>query len=146
MKFVLCQQLDSLKEDMLKQPQPPSNNQKSATTKEISLCSNKAISNQDILKELREIKKQNSRTHWLLSVMIGLTLAWQLSEVSAILILKEGLTHPLRSIGNMISGIFKFGDSLSEQELEKDAANNKSQAPQIYSYPGLKSPEIPHAE
>ncbi|RWR87032.1 hypothetical protein CKAN_01596200 [Cinnamomum micranthum f. kanehirae] len=39
------------------------------------------IGAEEIVKELREIRKQNTVTHWLLSVLIVITAVWQMSEV-----------------------------------------------------------------
>ncbi|GJU87618.1 hypothetical protein Tco_1295164, partial [Tanacetum coccineum] len=47
-----------------------------------------------IVKELKELKRQNFITQCLLSAMIVLTVTWQISEVSIILKLKDGVTHP----------------------------------------------------
>ncbi|KAL8227453.1 hypothetical protein R6Q57_015037 [Mikania cordata] len=51
-----------------------------------------------ILKELKKVRKQNVITHCLLSVIIILTLGWQISAVSVILKLKDGVTHPFRTM------------------------------------------------
>ncbi|KAL3613158.1 hypothetical protein CASFOL_042993 [Castilleja foliolosa] len=60
-----------------------------------------------IIKELRHIKRQNTTTHWLVSAMIVFTLAWQLSEISLIMKIKNGFTNPLKSIGGAIGGFIK---------------------------------------
>ncbi|KAG4990017.1 hypothetical protein AAZX31_11G256500 [Glycine max] len=57
----------------------------------------KGSKNDEIIKELKKVKRQNFVTHCLLSVMIVLNVAWQLSEVSLILKVKDGLSHPFRS-------------------------------------------------
>ncbi|KAJ0257881.1 Uncharacterized protein HA466_0086740 [Hirschfeldia incana] len=62
---------------------------------------------EEIAKDIKEVKRQNKVTHILLSALIILTLTWQLSEYSMIYMMKERLTHPIRSIGGMFSGIFK---------------------------------------
>ncbi|KAK1434502.1 hypothetical protein QVD17_00245 [Tagetes erecta] len=58
-----------------------------------------------IVKEIKKVRRQNMITHCLVSVMILLTLAWQISEVSIILKLKNGVTHPFRSLGTMLKRI-----------------------------------------
>lgn len=68
------------------------------------------------MKELRRVKRQNTVTHWLLSIMIVLTLSWQVSEVSLILKLRDGLSHPFRSIGGMLAGMFKGGRANGSDE------------------------------
>nr|GMD77538.1 uncharacterized protein LOC109175639 [Ipomoea batatas] len=60
-----------------------------------------------VIKELKKIQRQNFLTHCLVSAMIVLTVTWQLSEVSLILKLKDGLNHPFRSLRGFIAGIFK---------------------------------------
>lgn len=52
---------------------------------------------EEIAKDIKEMKRQNKVTHILLSAMILQTLNWQLSEYSMIYMLKERLTHPIRS-------------------------------------------------
>ncbi|KAI3803940.1 hypothetical protein L1987_32106 [Smallanthus sonchifolius] len=60
-----------------------------------------------IVKELKIVRRQNVITHCLLSVMILLTAAWQISEVSIILKLKNGISHPFRSFGSMLKSVIK---------------------------------------
>ncbi|KAI3774421.1 hypothetical protein L1987_48976 [Smallanthus sonchifolius] len=60
-----------------------------------------------IVKELKIVRRQNLITHCLLSLMIVLTAAWQISEVSIILKLKDGISHPFRSIGSMLKSVIK---------------------------------------
>ncbi|XP_026382284.1 uncharacterized protein LOC113277384 [Papaver somniferum] len=64
---------------------------------------------EEIVKELKKVQKQNSITHCLLSVMILLTVAWQLSEVSLILTVKNKFTNPFKSVGNLIKGAIAGG-------------------------------------
>ncbi|XP_019180491.1 PREDICTED: uncharacterized protein LOC109175639 [Ipomoea nil] len=60
-----------------------------------------------VIKELKKIQRQNFLTHCLVSAMIVLTVTWQLSEMSLILKLKDGLNHPFRSLRGFVAGIFK---------------------------------------
>lgn len=62
---------------------------------------------EDVVKELKKLKKQNRTTNFLLSALIIVTVGWQISEISLLLKLKEHLTHPLRSLGSMVTGVFK---------------------------------------
>lgn len=86
-----------------------------------------------IANELRNLKRQNFITHCLLSVMIALTVVWQLSEVKLILCLKDGLSHPFRSAGRMLMG-FLWRSRNNGQDGEK---RNLIEPP-------LKIPELPH--
>ncbi|KAL4586518.1 hypothetical protein LXL04_011154 [Taraxacum kok-saghyz] len=98
-----------------------------------------------IVKELKKVKKQNLITHCLLSAMIVLTVAWQISEVSIILKVKDGVNHPFRSVGN----IFKWmipppkanGD---EEETNSSTTHNLIESSRTGD---LKIPELlPHVE
>lgn len=93
---------------------------------------------EEIVKELKKVKRQNFVTHCLLSVMIALTVAWQLSEVSLILQVKEGLSNPFRSVGSLLSGMLK-GPASNGQDIEKQSSPAKK-------LPPLKIPEIPHVD
>lgn len=64
-----------------------------------------AMDNEEIAQELKKVKKQNFVTHCLLVAMIVLTITWQISEVSLLLWLKNGVTHPVRSLGSMVKGM-----------------------------------------
>ncbi|KAF6161488.1 hypothetical protein GIB67_009367 [Kingdonia uniflora] len=88
---------------------------------------------EDVLKELKKVKKQNSITHLLLSIMIVLTTTWQISEVSLILILKNKFTNPFKSFGDMVSGAIK--GSGANALLDKHDHT-----------PSLQIPEIPHID
>ncbi|KAK9050897.1 hypothetical protein SSX86_027522 [Deinandra increscens subsp. villosa] len=58
-----------------------------------------------ILKEIKKVRRQNVITQCLVSVMILVTVAWQISEVSIILKLKDGVTHPFRSVGTIFKSL-----------------------------------------
>ncbi|KAJ9169312.1 hypothetical protein P3X46_017518 [Hevea brasiliensis] len=92
-----------------------------------------------LVKELRKVRKQNFLTHCLLSGMIVLTVAWQLSEVSLILKIKDGLNHPFKSLGSMITGMLKAPGS-NAQDAEKQQHTEPSS-----SIP-LQMPELPHVD
>lgn len=66
------------------------------------------IEKDEMAKEVKKVKKQNTITHCLLSAMIVLLVGWQVSGVSLILKLKgvsDGLAHPFRSIGGFFANI-----------------------------------------
>ncbi|XP_016196958.1 uncharacterized protein LOC107638277 isoform X2 [Arachis ipaensis] len=94
----------------------------------------------EIVKELRKIKRQNFVTHCLLSVMIVLTVAWQLSEVSIIMKVKDGINHPFRSFGSMIKAMVKVN-------AQEDDNNNKEHDDESSSsLASLKLPEMPRMD
>ncbi|KAK8962682.1 hypothetical protein KSP40_PGU011726 [Platanthera guangdongensis] len=57
---------------------------------------------EEIERELRAVKRQNTITHCLLSLLIIATAAWQISEVSLLLSAKEKLCNPLKAAGDLI--------------------------------------------
>ncbi|KAJ6961828.1 hypothetical protein NC652_000704 [Populus alba x Populus x berolinensis] len=82
---------------------------------------------EEIVRELRKVRRQNFVTHCLLSVMIVLTVAWQVSEVSLILKVKDGLRHPFKSFGSMLTGMLKdprANDQDSEKQLSEEVPVN----------------------
>ncbi|XP_004239226.1 uncharacterized protein [Solanum lycopersicum] len=98
-----------------------------------------------VVKELRKIQKQNFITQCLLSAMILLTLTWQLSEVSIILKMKDGLNHPFRSITSMLTGWMKRPPPLLNGP-DDHLNNSEKHQVEAMSLPKLKVPELPHME
>ncbi|KAF7839722.1 uncharacterized protein G2W53_008204 [Senna tora] len=98
------------------------------------------MGNDEIVKELKKVRRQNFVTHCLLSVMIVLTVVWQLSEVSLVMKMKDGLSHPFRTFGSMITGMIKTPDMNNGQE-----GDNKEQS-ESHALPSLKMPEVPHMD
>ncbi|CAK7336149.1 unnamed protein product [Dovyalis caffra] len=94
---------------------------------------------EEIVKELGKVKRQNFVTHCLLSAMIVLTVAWQVSEVSLILQVKERLSHPFKSFGSMLTGIFK-------RPKANDQDSEKQQSEVVPINAPLKMPELPHID
>ncbi|CAM8989217.1 unnamed protein product [Rhodiola kirilowii] len=95
-----------------------------------------------MIKEINNLKRQNFITHCLLGTMIVLTLGWQLSEVSLILTLKNGLTNPFRSIGNVLSKMVKrrsLNNSLQDSSLSASLLPAEPPPHML----GMKMPELP---
>lgn len=95
---------------------------------ERSRCSKK-----EIIKELKNIQRQNTITHYLLTVSILVTLAWQLSEFSLILRIRQGVNNPLKSIGGAIKGLFT-------SSIQNNDQKQVQVIPPTY-LPGLKIPD-----
>lgn len=95
---------------------------------------------EEIMRELKKVKGQNTVTHWLLSAMIALTVAWQFSEVSLILKVKDGLSHPFRSFGSAITAFFKGPAMKGRDDADKDANQRQGET---MGNPPLKMPELP---
>ncbi|XP_068667162.1 uncharacterized protein [Aristolochia californica] len=106
-------------------------------------------STEEIVRELREVKRQNRITHWLLSVMIVITAVWQLSEVSLILSVKNKVSNPLKTVGSMVTGFFK-GNFFNGKSTQTDEGNSSAspscphvEAPQL---PSIHIPELPQLD
>lgn len=158
-------QLESLKEDSsITQTKPPSEREElvkveenEKTPEENEKTGNDSISKanaDEIAKELGKLKRQNTTTHWLLSIMILLTVTWQLSEVSILLKVRNKVNHPFKSIASLLSGILKgpvTNNGQDEQNKQSSSNPIHVEAPSIPSLklpeaptiPGLKMPELP---
>ncbi|XP_019177142.1 PREDICTED: uncharacterized protein LOC109172444 [Ipomoea nil] len=98
-----------------------------------------------VIKELKKIQRQNFVTHCLVSAMIVLTLTWQLSEVSLILKLKDGLNNPFRSLGGFIAGMFKRPDKpILINNVTED--ENPATGKQEQGVDAIKIPDLPHLD
>ncbi|XP_057530792.1 uncharacterized protein LOC130809157 [Amaranthus tricolor] len=124
----LISQLESLKEDELVIQSESMVELKSVPADEVetkidneteTLKEDIEIRAEDVNKRLKKIEKQNKTTHWLLSALIVLTIAWQASEVSLLLKLKEGFSHPLKSFTNMVVGMIKRPKPIKEESDTK---------------------------
>jgi hypothetical protein len=92
------------------------------------------------VKELRKLRRQNFVTQCLLSAMIVLTVAWQVSQVSIILQVKDGLSHPFKSFGSMLNGMLKRSGTKGQ-----DSENQQSEVVPV-KVPPFKIPELPHID
>lgn len=105
---------------------------------EVSSCSN-----EEIIKELKNVKRQNTITHCLLTAMIVLTLTWQLSEVSLILKMKHGLSNPFKFIGGLITGFWKSRHPHPQVSYVQDVMSEvHKHVTEPTSLPSLKIPEL----
>ncbi|KAL2510342.1 uncharacterized protein Fot_33989 [Forsythia ovata] len=121
--------------------------EKSETPNALESCTSE-ITNEEIIKELKEVKKQNFVTQCLLSALIVLTITWQLSEVSLILKIKDGFSNPLKSVSGIITGMFKGRPNANVQEVTKHVSTKQVSTKQREileptSIPSLKIPGFP---
>ncbi|KAG6592966.1 hypothetical protein SDJN03_12442, partial [Cucurbita argyrosperma subsp. sororia] len=97
------------------------------------------FSREDIVKELKKVKRQNVLTQCLVSVMIVVTVVWQLSEVSIMLNVKDQISHPFRFLGSLISGALKRPKTIVEN-------SPKQEHDEASMLPTLQIPELPHMD
>ncbi|KAK4377072.1 hypothetical protein RND71_003368 [Anisodus tanguticus] len=140
--------LDSLKEETpLDQMNQSTNMQETPSVNKVEEAEDDEVNREKekVVKELKKIQKQNFITQCLLSAMIVLTVTWQLSEVSLILKMKDGLNHPLRSIGSMITGWIKRPPPGLNGKEGNSAKQLKHQV-EAMCHSKIKVPELPHME
>ena len=98
-----------------------------------------------IVREIKKVERQNVVTHWLLSAMIVLTVAWQISEVSLILKLKQGfsdgLRHPFKHLGGMLARMLKR-PLPAAQDDDKPNDSSSSLLKDVVPVPPLKIPRV----
>ncbi|XP_051116641.1 uncharacterized protein LOC127241572 isoform X2 [Andrographis paniculata] len=93
---------------------------------------------EEIIKVLKDVKRQNLVTHRLLTALIVVTLVWQLSEVSLILKIKEGFSNPLKSLGGMIKSFLPIP--------KPNQGAPAIDPPSLPAPPSIKIPELPYLE
>ncbi|KAK9102631.1 hypothetical protein Sjap_019885 [Stephania japonica] len=143
----LLSQVESLKEDRTRNlPEPPMETTNPSSSSSVAETSGKTevqskeIGTEEIVKELRKLKRQNTITHCLLSVMIFVTVVWQLSEVSLILNVKHKLSHPFKSAGTMIASALKGSCDNDQKGLLDNGDKKETEALRL---PPLNIPELP---
>ncbi|KAI8526836.1 hypothetical protein RHMOL_Rhmol12G0027800 [Rhododendron molle] len=141
----LLSQLDTLNEEgKLQQPESPVDPKKGkseiAMDAEASGCDDSG--SEEIIRELKKIQKQNCITHCLLTVMIALTLAWQVSEFTLVFKVKNGLSQPFKSIGSLLTGIIKGPKEIPQ--IADKVPGTKQLEIECPSIHPLKIPELPN--
>ncbi|XP_075509771.1 uncharacterized protein LOC142546131 [Primulina tabacum] len=92
----------------------------------------------EIIKEVRNVKRQNLITHCLVSTMILLTAAWQISEVSLLLKVKNGLRNPFNFFGGIIKDLILKG-----ARREVDGEQSSGQQKPAIKAPLIELPDLP---
>lgn len=140
------EQLDSLQEEgaekwcleIDKTEEKPGKQLESLQEKDVEKLCPEVDKRAVIIKEVRNVKRQNLITHCLVSTMILLTAAWQISEVSLLLKVKNGLRNPFDFFGGIIKGLILKG---ARHELDRERSSAK-QKPAIKP-PLFKLPDLP---
>ncbi|KAE8730124.1 Nuclear transport factor 2B [Hibiscus syriacus] len=135
----LFSQLESLKDGKLKQSEPEElNSRKGDGVKAEAKSENGSgcggIGVEELRKEIKELKKQNTITHCLVSVMIVITLFWQASEASLLLKVKDGFAHPFSSFGSWLVNKVKRPTKQQNNHLIEHSGHS------------VQIPELPHVE
>lgn len=81
-----------------------------------SMAEEEEDSKGEILEEMEKMKKQNMFTQYLITALIGVTIIWQMSELSMFLILRSNVTNPCRAIYGAIHDSMK--------KIKKAQSNN----------------------
>ena len=97
-----------------------------------------------IVKELKKLNRQNFITNCLLSAILVLTVTWQISQVSIILSLKNGVTQPFRSAGSLFKSIIKrHKPNGNNEDTDLLTTDNLIESSPVHN---LKIPEFQHIE
>ncbi|XP_058787104.1 uncharacterized protein LOC131661543 [Vicia villosa] len=107
-------------------------------------CKEKEKEDDEIVKEVKKVKRQNFVTHCLLSVMIVLTVAWQLSEVSLIMKVKDGINHPFRSFGNMFQEMKEKAFDNNGHNADNKENNKSLTLPSTIKVPDMTKMDVPN--
>lgn len=129
--------------DKTKEEENPKEHLDSLQEEGVEKSSREVDNTEEIIKEVRNIKRQNLITQCLVSTMILLTVAWQISEVSLLLKVKSGLKNPFNFFGGILKGIILKG-ARSEGNGEQSSAKEKpDNNPPLIKLPDLHLPDLP---
>ncbi|XP_077250379.1 uncharacterized protein LOC143889877 isoform X1 [Tasmannia lanceolata] len=139
----LLSQLESLKEDTTEQTENSTVTKEPTSLDEVEVGvkdesqghESSGMGAEDIVRELRKVKRQNTITHCLLSVMIVITAVWQFSEVSLLLGVKNTVSNPFRAIGSVITGVLRSGQIRNQADAER--------SPSLPKLPQVDAPPLP---
>ncbi|GKE03113.1 hypothetical protein Tco_1391096, partial [Tanacetum coccineum] len=93
-----------------------------------------------IVSELKKLNRQSFITNCLLSAIIVLTVTWQISQVSIILKVKNGVTHPFRAAGSLFTSIIKrHKPNGNNEDTESLTTGNLIESSPVHS---LRIPEF----
>lgn len=92
--------------------------------------------NEEVMKEIRKVKKQNKFTHLILGIILASNMVWRISELAVALLIRRQISNPLKLIGGMITG--NFGGSITQ--------NHGSDNYRASLLPRVEAPAIPHFE
>lgn len=95
---------------------------------------------EEIVKELRKLRRQNFVSQCLISAMIVLSVAWQASQLTLFFQFKNGLSRPFKSLGSMVTGVLKRCST-----NRQDPENQQSKEVPANVLP-LRIPELPHID
>ncbi|CAN1152566.1 hypothetical protein LINPERPRIM_LOCUS28994 [Linum perenne] len=148
----LLSELESLKGDgTLKQSGSSSDGEsKLKSTRKAGLgqkATSKGSRNKDVIdveeigKEIKKVKRQNFITHCLLSALIVVTVAWQVSEVSLALSIKDKLSHPVKSLASAL-----FGGGRRNQCHDRDGQDQERSHQETNNGSTMMIPELPRVD
>lgn len=138
------EQLDSSQEvDKTKEEEKPKEQLDSLREEGVEKSSPKVDKTEEIIKEVRNVKRQNLITHCLVSTMILLTVAWQISEVSLLLKVKSGLKNPFNFLGGIVKGLILKGARSEDDGEHLSAKQEPVSKPPLIKLPDLHLLDLP---
>ncbi|KAJ6705105.1 F17L21.9 [Salix purpurea] len=143
----LLSELESLKGNGVKRSElSPGTEEEEVNSPEIGEALSKhenSIENsaaEEIVKELRKLRRQNFVSQCLISAMIVLSVAWQASQLTLFFQFKNGLSRPFKSFGGMVTGVLKRCST-----NRQDPENQQSKEVPAQVLP-LRIPELPRID
>ncbi|XP_073157560.1 uncharacterized protein [Henckelia pumila] len=134
------EQLDSLQEEDVERLSPEVDRTEEEPKEQLNSLQEEDAEvdrSEEIIKEMRNVKRQNLITHCLLSTMILLTAAWQISEVSLLLKLRSGLKNPFSFFGGILKNIILKGARSEDDDQQSSAKQKPVSNPPLIKLPDL---------
>jgi len=90
---------------------------------------------EEVMEEIRKLKKQNKFTHFILGIILASNMVWRISELVVAVLIRRQISNPFKFIGGLISNL---GGSVTQKH-----SNHNFTAPLL---PRVETPTIPHFE
>lgn len=91
---------------------------------------------EEVIEEIRKVKKQNKFTHLILGIILASNMVWRISELVVAVLIRRQISNPFKLIGGLISG--NLGGSITQNH-----SSHNYRAPLL---PRVETPTIPHLE
>lgn len=94
------------------------------------------VRHEEVMEEIRKLKKQNKFTNLILGLILGSNVIWRLLELSAALLIRKQISNPFKLIGSLIGGNDRG------PVTQKNGIHNHM----AYLLPSVEAPAIPRFE
>jgi len=101
------------------------------------------VKNEEVMEEIRKVKKQNKLTHLMLGIILASNVIWRLSELAMALLIRKQISNPLKLIGNFINFKGPVTQNHGNSHNLRASLQSRIEAPAI---PHFEAPQLPHIE